>query len=586
MKTQPTVVTDIMIRVGGRDLPRSIYTQLIEVVVDQHVHLPGMFLVRMQDPDLSLLDNGPFDLAKSLEITAADADNHQFELIAGEITALEPNFSEGMVAELTVTGFDRLHRLYRESKTVTYLNAKDSDLAAQIASNAGLKAEVEPTQTVYDHIFQDNQPDLVFLRQRARRIGYECHVCDGKLTFRKPAQTKATLTLTWGADMNSFQPRMTLAEQVSDVTVRGWSVQNKAAIVGRAEQGRLYPKNGEGKDGSEWAGEVTGNSRLVFVHQAPVSQAEADILAAARLDEISGAFIEAEGAAFRRPDLKAGIVVRLEKLGKRLSGDYLVTRVTHRYTGQGLQETFQVSGARTGMLTEILGALERVRWPGVVPAIVTNNDDPRNWGRVKVKYPWMSDAEESDWVRLASPGAGAHAGFCAIPAIDDEVLVSFVHGDFGQPVLIGGLWNGKDALPPQAAEAHRGEKALVRTWHSRSGHRLTMYDNADNCIELATKNGHILVLSDADARVTLRSQGGLEMTFDDNNRAILISSGGEVTVKAEGEMTVQAGGNLQLKAGGNLQVEATGNLALKATGAAKVESSAQVALQAPRISLG
>lgn len=586
MKTQPTIVTDIQIKVGGRDLPRPIYTQLIEVIVDQHVHLPGMFLLRLQDPDLALLDNGPFDLAKALEITATDADNHQFDLIAGEITALEPVFAEGMVAELTVTGFDRLHRLYRESKTVTYLNAKDSDLAAQIASNAGLKAEVEPTQTVYDHIFQDNQPDLTFLRQRARRIGYECHMCGGKLTFRKPVQTKATLTLTWGADMNSFQPRMTLAEQVSDVTVRGWSVQNKAPIVGRAEQGRLYPKNGEGKDGAGWAGEVAGNSRLVLVDQPLVSQAEADILAAARLDEISGAFIEAEGIAFRRPDLKAGIVVRLEKLGRRFSGDYLVTRVTHRYTAQGLSETFQVCGARTGLLTEVLSGLERGRWPGVVPAIVTNNDDPRNWGRVKVKYPWMSDAEESDWVRLASPGAGADAGFCAIPAVDDEVLVSFVHGDFGQPVVIGGLWNGKDALPPQAADARRGEKALVRTWHSRSGHRLTMYDNADNRVELVTKNGHTLILSDADARITLRSKGGLEMTFDDNSKAILIKSGGEVTVKAEGEMTVQAAGNLKLKAGGNLQVEATGNLALKATGAAKVESSAQVALQAPRISLG
>lgn len=586
MKTQPVIVTDIKIKVDGRDLPRPLYTQLIEVVVDQHVHLPGMFLVRLHDPDLTLLDNGPFDLATPLEITAADADNHQFVLIAGEITALEPGFSEGMVAELTVTGFDRLHRLYRESKTVTYLNAKDSDLAVQIASNAGLQAEVEPTQTVYDHIFQDNQPDLIFLRRRARRIGYECYVCDGKLTFRKPVQTKPSLTLAWGADMNSFQPRLALAEQVSEVIVRSWSVQDKTAIVGRAEQGRLYPKNGEGKDGAGWADAVGGNSRLVLVDQPLVSQTEADILAAARLDEISGAFIEAEGVAFRRPDLKAGIVVHLEKLGRRLSGDYRVTRVTHSYTAQGLVERFQVSGARTGLLAEALGGFDRARWPGVVPAIVTNNDDPRNWGRVKVKYPWMSEEEESDWVRLASPGAGADAGFCAIPAVDDEVLIGFVHGDFGQPVVIGGLWNGKDALPPQAADARRGERALVRTWHSRSGHRLTMYDNADNRIELVTKDGHTLFLSDADARVTLRSKGGLEMTFDDNEKVLLIKSGGKVIVKAEGEMTVLAAGNLELKAGGNLQMEATGNLALKATGVAKVESSAQVGLQAPRISLG
>jgi phage protein D len=586
MKTHAPIVTDIIIKVGGRELPRPIYTQLIDVMVDQHVHLPGMFQLRLRDPDLKLLDGGPFDLTKTVEIAATDADNHRCDLISGEITALEPEFSAGMVAELTVTGYDRLHRLYRENKSATYLNVKDSDLAQQIAGNAGLQADVEPTQTVYDHIFQDNLSDLAFLLQRARRIGYECHVRAGKLTFRKPVKSPPALTLTWGADMQAFHVRMALTEQVNEVTVRGWNVQNKAVIVGRATDGQLYPQIGEAKDGAGWVSQGGGRSRRVLVDQPLVSQAEADILAAARLDEISGAFIEADGVAFRRPDLKAGFVVRLEKLGKRLSGDYLVTRVTHRYTAQGLLETFQVSGARTGLLTEVLGGLERERWPGVVPAIVTNNNDPRNWGRVKVKYPWMSDAEESDWVRLAGPGAGANAGFCATPAVDDEVLVSFVHGDFGQPVVIGGLWNGKDALPPQAADARHGEKALVRTWHSRSGHRLTMFDNADDRIELVTKNGHTLVMSDADARVTLRSKGGLEMTFDDNDKAILIKSGGKVMVKAEGEMTVQAGGNLQFKAGGNLQMEATGSMALKANGRTSLESSAQVAVQAPSISLG
>jgi uncharacterized protein involved in type VI secretion and phage assembly len=82
-------------------------------------------------------------------------------------------------------------------------------------------------------------------------------------------------------------------------------------------------------------------------------------------------------------------------------------------------------------------------WPGVVPAIVTNTDDPNGWGRVKVKYPWLSDAEESGWARLLGTGSGAACGLIAIPAVDDEVMVAFQHGDFDNPVVIGGMWNGK-----------------------------------------------------------------------------------------------------------------------------------------------
>ncbi|MEZ4683789.1 MAG: hypothetical protein R2932_57230 [Caldilineaceae bacterium] len=53
-------------------------------------------------------------------------------------------------------------------------------------------------------------------------------------------------------------------------------------------------------------------SRTVLVDHPVVSQAEADIIAGARLDELSGAFIEAEGTAFRRPDIQAGKRIKLK----------------------------------------------------------------------------------------------------------------------------------------------------------------------------------------------------------------------------------------------------------------------------------
>ena len=60
---------------------------------------------------------------------------------------------------------------------------------------------------------------------------------------------------------------------------------------------------------------------------------------------------------------------------------------------------------------------------GMVIGIVTNNRDPNNWGRVKVKFPWLADGVESNWARMVSPMAGGDRGLFILPEVDDEVLV-------------------------------------------------------------------------------------------------------------------------------------------------------------------
>ena len=42
---------------------------------------------------------------------------------------------------------------------------------------------------------------------------------------------------------------------------------------------------------------------------------------------------------------------------------------------------------------------------GVVIGIVTDLRDPEDLGRIKVKFPWLSDDYGSDWARVTQPGA-------------------------------------------------------------------------------------------------------------------------------------------------------------------------------------
>lgn len=558
MAVKVELTSQLYIKIGGNPLQRDIVQKISEVVVDQHTHLPDMFTICLQDPGLELLDNGPFDLTKEIEIEAETEDEKKYPLIKGEITALEPDFGDGMNAKLVVRGYDKLHRLYRESKIKAYVNVKDSDIASQIAQNIGLTAQVDATSTVYDHIFQHNLSDLAFLAQRAWRIGYECFVSDGKLFFRKPPAPSAGITLTWGQDLFSFHPRMSLAEQVDEVQVKGWDADKQSPIVGKAQNGNLYPKIQESKDGAGWA-HAFGSGKTVIVDQNVISQAEANILASARLDEISGAFIEAEGEAFRQPDIKAGKSIELKGLGDRFSGQYLVTSVTHIYTAQGLKEIFKVSGTRMGLLSQQMNHQPPLdRWVGVVPALVTNTNDPKDMGRVKVKYPWMSNDVESDWARVVGAGAGPKAGLYIMPEVGDEVLVAFVHGDFNRPCVLGGLWSGKNKLPQEAAKAASGEKPLVRTWHSRTGHLIAVYDNADNKIEIVTAGGQSITLDDKNKKITLKTSG-VTVVSEDNK--LSIESSTEITIKAGSNLKLEASGNLDIKAGGQVTVKgATINL--------------------------
>ena len=78
------------------------------------------------------------------------------------------------------------------------------------------------------------------------------------------------------------------------------------------------------------------------------------------------------------------------------------------------------------------------------------------YGRVKVQFHWdrqgKNDENSSGWIRVAQPWAGKQWGTLFIPRVGDEVLIEFLHGDLGRPVVVGSLYNGEDrppvSLPP------------------------------------------------------------------------------------------------------------------------------------------
>jgi uncharacterized protein involved in type VI secretion and phage assembly len=174
---------------------------------------------------------------------------------------------------------------------------------------------------------------------------------------------------------------------------------------------------------------------------------------------------------------------------------------------------------------------------GVFPAIVIDNADPENSGRVKVRVPRAGAAGEADhelWARIATLMAGNNRGTWFIPDVNDEVLVAFEGGDARRCFVIGALWSSTNP-PPATMEADNNQKLL----RSRSGIKITLDDQSGQ------------------ESFLIETPGGQKITLKDDASAIEItdSSGGAVKLE-QGTITVKASGKVIISADASVEVNA------------------------------
>jgi phage protein D/phage baseplate assembly protein gpV len=422
-----------------------------------------------------------------------------------------------------VRAFDRLHRLSRGRQVRSFQNVTDSDVASRIARECGLQADIQPTREVHPYLFQSNQTNLEFLRQRAGAVGYLLYVLGKKLCFKPPGQKQQPVELRWGATLSEFRPRMTTIEQVNTITTRGWDPRSRKEIVSDATAAEGMPDIGQKKKGGDLAQEAFRIKASLLVLDRPLhNQAGADQLAKAVASRQSERFIEAEGTCIGNPGIIAGASLKIEGIGTRFGGTYFVTSAAHSYNAkQGFTTRFSISGQTPSTLLTVLrnsqGAPPSL---GLVIGIVTDNNDPEGWGRVKVKYPWLSQDHASDWARVVAVGGGPERGVEFIPEINDEVLVGFEMGDVHHPYVVGGLWNGKDAPPQKSRDVVKGGRVERRIIRSREGHQIVFDDSSSGSVTISDKKGNKIVLDTAGNKILIESKGDLT-----------IKAGGKVDIK-------------------------------------------------------
>jgi hypothetical protein len=276
-------------------------------------------------------------------------------MLIGEITSLVPDFPQSGPSTLTVRGLNLFHRFRTEQVTRPFFAEKDTAVAERLIADIaesirkrspGLRLLLDPEdanrnkarEQPIPYLLVNNQYPIVFLMERARRIGYELAIEEkpggaGRevvFHYRPTSDVKrTTYVLEWGKSLLSFKPKLQVANQVAEVTVRGWSPRKKDKIEYTARRSDVAAEGIVSPADLAVIEPSLAQKREVVSDRPIQSDAEAKELAIKILRQVGQSLVEASGKTIGVPDLRAGVKVEIRGLGTRFSGTYVVTGTTH-----------------------------------------------------------------------------------------------------------------------------------------------------------------------------------------------------------------------------------------------------------------
>lgn len=249
-------------------------------------------------------------------------------------------------------------------------------------------------------------------------------------------------------------------------------------------------------------------------------------------------------------------------------GRYRITEITHTVNSKG-QYSNTFCGVPGGTPVMPWGdAVMPIAYPEM--ARVLSNDDPKNQGRVKVRFMWQEiDGGESYWMRVQSPDAGKseqvakNRGFVFIPEPGDLVMVGFEQGNPDRPYVTGSLFykaNSEGAATDNS----------VKSMRTRSGHTLEFNDDegGDWGITIKDGNGCILHLDTKGKNIEITAPETLSLTA----KNVSINAEENVQIAAKQNVDVTAEADINLAAKGNLTQQTDGDASVSAKGSLNVEA--------------
>ena len=344
------------VTLGTTEFSGNLKSAVQEILVEQVSDGASDFKVVLHDYNNRFSDGNveiKEGMSALIELGYGDATK---KVIEGIITGVKMLRHEGNCLRYVVTGFDGLQALSRGRKRRSWEQIKDSDIAADIAGECGLEADVEDSGIINPYVAQNNQTNLDFLFDRAKRIGFELKVEEKRLVFKKPDFTSESIaTFYWNkkdlanGDKNPLHlSRCNIGSStrgvVSKVIVRSYDVGSAKEIIGSAES-----LDGGAMGGTGTAIDAAASNNpdtTIQISNIPVaSQEEAERVAASILNARANEFMTGSARCDGSADLSCGKKVTFKGIGSVLDGEYYITSAKHSFRAGS-------SGVNTGYWTE------------------------------------------------------------------------------------------------------------------------------------------------------------------------------------------------------------------------------------------
>ena len=207
-----------------------------------------------------------------------------------------------------------------------------------------------------------------------------------------------------------------------------------------------------------------------------------------------------------------------------------------------------------------------------VIADVVDTEDPKHWGRVKIRFPWMKNKHKegskngmTPWVRVVQPYTMNQAGVHLIPEKFSQVFVDFEDGNFERPQVIGTHFTPDNLVDEQW---YTGSN-LIKAIRTASGHTVEIHD-----VDGTGAGGFIKIYDNI-------SQA-YELTFSTDDKLIKLKSKGNIALSADGDITLNAGHDIKMTAKNDMTFDAKQNLKVTAT-QMNYNAGQQIEVETPKL---
>jgi Rhs element Vgr protein len=443
---------------------------------------------------------------------------------------------------------DAAFKLARTRKSAVFRKNADDEAIRKLIGDAKLEVgDLEVTKTKHEELIQYYASDWDFIVSRADVQGLVVHAHKGKISVLpmvSSAAPKARLEYGLG-DSLDFELTIDGGHQWAAVSSVAWDVQ------------KLEPTAAtDAKDPSVTVGNVDpaaiakklGGDAYSLLHPGVAVDNELAAWADSRLARSRLALLRGRVTVPGRVDIAPRDLVELAGIGDRFDGKAFVSGVVDRVDHDGWRTELKVGldpewFAREPDLTDVPAAGLVPPMNGLQIGVVGDfESDERGEHRVKVALAGIDKKQGAVWARVAQPDAGKDRGFVYWPEPGDEVVVGFVYGDPRQAVILGAL-HGSVNTPPPAAGAPTKEndkRAIV----SKSGSVIS-FDDEKKAVSISTPGKNTIVVDDEAKAITIADQHGNTITLDD--KGITLKSAKDFTIDAASGKVVIKGSTVDVQ---------------------------------------